>query len=390
MSRQAPSLFESQRFGFAEALDMTRLSLLAHAPNYRHWAVAYSGGKDSTATLTVVLHLIATGQIPAPASLTVLLADTRMELPPLMAAALGMLEIVRSKGFTARVVMPSLEKRFMVYVLGRGVPPPSNTFRWCTGHIKVEPMIAAIRSLREETGEKLLMLTGVRVGESEARDARIALSCGKNGAECGQGWFQESAPDDVADTLAPILHWRLCFILDWLSIFAPGHGYPTLDVVTIYGGDQAEEINARTGCMACNLATKDVALDYLITLPQWAHLAPVKELRTLYAWLKQPANRLRKWDERKQDGSLVANPGRMGPITLPARIEGLDRVLDIQRRAHVDLINAEEESRIRELVAAQTWPNGWDGTEMIASTPSDEIMRGGAVQRVMIDLLTSK
>ncbi len=44
-----------------------------------------------------------------------------------------------------------------------------------------------METLREDYGENFLMLTGVRIGESAARDQRIALSCTKDGGECGQG-----------------------------------------------------------------------------------------------------------------------------------------------------------------------------------------------------------
>lgn len=81
-------------------------------------------------------------------------------------------------------------------------------------------MLRQLAALRDAHGEKFLMLTGVRTGESVARDQRIEASCGKNGAECGQGWFQEATPDAVADTLAPILHWRVCHVWDWLMFQA--------------------------------------------------------------------------------------------------------------------------------------------------------------------------
>jgi DNA sulfur modification protein DndC len=41
--------------------------------------------------------------------------------------------------------MAPLDKRFLVYILGRGVPPPNNnTLRWCTRQIKVDPMAAEL------------------------------------------------------------------------------------------------------------------------------------------------------------------------------------------------------------------------------------------------------
>ena len=299
MSRSfPPTLYDGDRTTLADALEVTANSLRAYALTYRHWAIAFSGGKDSSCCLTAVVYLITTGRVPRPDTITVLYADTRMELPPLHFAAMTILKEVEALGIETRVVLPELDERFFVYMFGRGVPPPSNTFRWCTPQIKVEPMVNALRSLREERGEKFLMLTGVRIGESAQRDARIALSCGKNGAECGQGWFQETTPADVADTLAPVLHWRVCLVWDWLMELAMdpekwGIHFSTGLVAHVYGGDEAVEINARTGCAGCNLASKDVALERLTELPRWGQLRALLDLKPLYAWLKLPANRLR-------------------------------------------------------------------------------------------------
>jgi hypothetical protein len=58
-----------------------------YSAEHPHWGIAYSGGKDSSATLTLIMHLIKSGQIAAPRSLTVYYADTRMELLPLAIAA---------------------------------------------------------------------------------------------------------------------------------------------------------------------------------------------------------------------------------------------------------------------------------------------------------------
>lgn len=164
--------------------------------------------------------------------------------------------------------MAPLDKRFYVYILGRGVPPPNNnTLRWCTRQIKVDPMSTAIRRLIDEAGDTL-MLTGVRLGESAARDSRIALSCGRDGAECGQGWYQQMCGHRLA-ALAPIIHWRVCHIWDWLMFYAPDQDYgglPTHIIADAYGGDEAQEINARTGCVGCPLASRDTALDTVLRL----------------------------------------------------------------------------------------------------------------------------
>lgn len=357
-----------------EAIELTVESLREYGERYRHWSIAYSGGKDSSATVTLIAHLIEKGRIPRPHSLTVLYADTRMELPSLQISALGVLDALKRQGFNVRVVMPELDHRYFVYMFGRGVPPPSNVFRWCTPKLKVLPMIKALRERFEEVGEKFLTLTGVRIGESAARDRRIALSCARDGAECGQGWFQETTPENVADTLSPLIHWRVCHVWDWLMFNAPDYGFPTVDIAESYGGDEAQEINARTGCVGCNLIEEDRALNVVLRLERWKYLSPLKGLRPLYRELKEPKYRLRKIEERKRDGSLASKQGRLGPLTFEARRYGLKKVLNIQNeinrvarsqgRPEIILINPEEQRRIVELIEANTWPEGWDGDEI--------------------------
>ena len=365
-----PSLFETQRLTLDGAIDLSLASLAAYGNQYRHWALAYSGGKDSSATVTCVAWAIQTGRVPAPASLTVLYADTRMELPPLQRSAMRLLERMTRDGIRTQVVLPSLNDRFFVYMFGRGVPPPKNRFRWCTPHLKVEPMMHALKALSDrinidsEQREKFLMLTGVRLGESAARDQRIALSCSKDSGECGQGWFQSSTDAQIADTLAPLVHWRVCHVWDWLYFGA--HGYDEVrDLAVVYGNG-----DIRTGCTGCNLVDRDTALERLVETDEWAHLAPLMALKPLYRELKQPQHRKRKpGGERRKDGKPVKNQQRLGPLTMEARAFGLARVLDIQARAGVDLINAEEEARIRELWALDTWPNRWTGDEPNGDEP---------------------
>lgn len=378
-----------------DSIDLTAQSLMAYGSSYKHWAVAFSGGKDSSTVATVVAYLIESGRVPAPQTLTFLYADTRMELMPLWHSAISILKVMKKRGYQTQVVLPALDDRFFVYMFGRGVPPPSNTFRWCTPQLKIEPMLKALANLRDMAGEKFLMLTGVRIGESAARDQRIAVSCGKNGAECGQGWFQESTPESVADTLAPILHWRVCHVWDWLTFEAPTLNFLTQHIADAYGGEEAEEINARTGCVGCNLASRDVALDRVLRRPEWSYLQPLKRLRPLYAELKKPGRRLRKdGTERRKDGVLVANPNRLGPLTFEARRWGLAQVQEIQNeindvaidreRPVMSLIDIEELNRINELIEAQTWPNGWEGSEITGDVPIDAVIAEGIIQPLLV------
>lgn len=376
-----------------ECVERTAMNMLAHAVDYDHWILAYSGGKDSSATVTVIVTLIQLGAIPAPKTLTVMYADTRMELPPLQAAARVMMDRLRAMGISVMEVVAPMDDRFYVYMFGRGVPPPSNTFRWCTPQIKVEPMTAAIADTVGRLGGRCLTITGVRRGESDARDARISLSCTRNGAECGQGWLQTDLPGHLTDTFAPIDHWTLCNVWDWLAVFAPWAefgSWPTAMIAEGYGGVE----DMRTGCTGCNLIGTDGALGAVLKQEVWDHLAPLLGLKRLYLELKKPVWRKRQPGfQYRKDGTLQTNQQRMGPLTFEARLMGLDTVLRIQDavnsaaerlgRPGMVLIDAEEEARIRELIAAETWPQGWNGEEPNADVWLDRVNNDGSVEPIM-------
>lgn len=402
-SNRPATLFEAARLQMPEAIERTAENLREYGATYSHWVIAYSGGKDSSTLVTVVVWLIESGQVPRPRRLTVLYADTRLELPPLAVSAEEIMGEVRDAGWEAERVMAPLDKRFLVYLLGRGVPPPNNnTLRWCTRQIKIDPMARRMEELRSP-GEKLLVLTGVRRGESAMRDRRIALSCARNGAECGQGWFQETLPGALADTLAPIDHWRICHVWEWLTHWAPLPAFgdwSTRQIAAAYGGrdgDEAAELEARTGCIGCPLAQQDLALEGMLRLPGWDHFRPLLELRPTWRELRRPRRRLRQpGGETRADGSLSTNQNRMGPLTLAARAWALERVLSIQRavndaasilgRPGIDLLSNEEEARVRDLIALGTWPEGWTGTEPVADLPFDAHFPNGDEQPLLTGL----
>lgn len=384
MNGRQYSLFEDERLTLNGAIDLSVASLRAYGERYRHWSVAYSGGKDSTATVTFVAWAIREGLVPRPESLTVLYADTRQELPPLQAGAMVMMEQLRQEGYRADVVLPDMDNRFFVYMLGYGVPPPSNRFRWCTPKLKVEPMMQALADIGNVAGEKFLSITGVRMGESAARDQRIAVSCSKDSGECGQGWFQVSTDEAIADTLAPLLHWRVCHVFDWL--YETGrHGFEGVTgIAAVYGMD-----DVRTGCVGCPLASRDNALERLIQDKRWDHLAPLLDLKGFYRQMKAAEWRKRKaHPEKRKDGQWSKNGQRKGPLTMEARAYWLQEVLDVQARVNeaaarlgrvgIDLINDDELARIREMWALDMWPQKWSAEDIDADLAIDRINSVGS------------
>lgn len=384
----------SKRLQMNESIELTIQSLLAYGPKYKHWCMAWSGGKDSTTLVTLIVWLIKSGRLQSPLTLTVMYADTRLELTPLYFAAKQIIDELYEIGIEVKIVTAALDKRFMTYILGRGIPPPNNnTFRWCTRQIKIDPMKHELEKLFKEKGEKVLMLTGVRQGESAIRDQRIVMSCGKDGAECGQGWYQETMPENICDTLAPILHWRVCHVWEWLKHWAPLPEYgdfSTSLIADAYGGDEAEEINARTGCIACPLASKDTALENLVKRETWGYLLPLRKLKPIWRELRLKQNRLRKTG---LDQNNEKNKQRLGPITIQARKKSYNKIIKIQNdinkvaikegKPTVTLLNKQERNLIISLWKVKRWPNRWDGSEPTGDILMDTVFRDGSIQPII-------
>lgn len=389
------NIFGTSKMQMDESIKLSIDSLLEYCPRYDHWAIAWSGGKDSTATLTLIVWLIESNKIPRPKTLTVLFADTRLELTPLMMSAYEIMDDLRQLGIDVRIVMSEMDKRFFVLMFGRGIPPPGAGFRWCTGNLKIVPMENELARLHAEKGSKILMITGVRQGESAVRDNRISMSCSKDGAECGQGYYQQTLPGALCDTLAPIVHWRVCHVWEWLRTWAPKEEYgcwSTKTVADAYGGDEAEEVNARTGCMGCPVASQDKALETVVKNKNWSYLSPLLQLRIVFDELRSNKSYRKRHPggETKKDGTFVKNQQRMGPLTMVARKWGMSKIISIQSqvnekaliigRPKIDILNDAEMNRINELIELNTWPDKWTGDEPTADIIMNKIFSDGTIQ----------
>lgn len=361
------------RMTYDEGVDLSLQSLRAYGEDNHTWMVSYSGGKDSSAVVSFVLWAIERGYINPPERLIVLYADTGMELPPLHLTAMRVLDDLRTRGVEVRHVLPPLDKRFFVYMLGRGVPPPLRTRRWCTERLKAEPIAAVYAAIAAEYGDGVLNLTGVRMGESAIRDGRITTSCSTNDGECGQGWFQRSR-----NSLAPMLHWRVCHIWRWL--FHDDNPLPAVkDIADIYLYDDL--IDIRTGCIECHIVDRDMAFKSLLQHEKWAYLQPLTGLRWMYDELLKPKHRHRKTTDDHRPGHY----GALGPLTMGARLWALDYVLELQRAARYVLIDDIAEQRIRDLIASGTYPNGWTGDEPRGDEPYEPQTADGARQLLLFN-----
>jgi len=139
------------------------------------WIVGFSGGKDSTIVLQLVVEML----LELPPSkrgrqVHVLSNDTLVESPILQTFIDKVLDQVRVAGeglnlpLTVVKTTPSPDHTFWVNLIGRGYPAPTRLFRWCTDRMKIRPTSHYIKTRISEAGQAILLL-GVRRDESSLR-----------------------------------------------------------------------------------------------------------------------------------------------------------------------------------------------------------------------------
>lgn len=297
----------------------------------RHVCVlAYSGGKDSSATACLLLGAAAQykrdGKVPPPIIVTH--SSTGVENPVIVELAsseLRKMEVFAKRhDFKLRVLTgePDLNSSFVGRILtGRALPTyASSRSSDCSIAWKVQ---VGQRLLKEamsldmglQSWAKPVVLTGVRQGESAARDKRVAL---RN--EHGDGiWTNDAGEfraspifsfttEDVWETLG----YASAGILESYSDFA--------DVIEFYrdasGGcmivadmkpsGTSKPCGARSGCWACTRAGRsDKSAEQLIEsdVAKYGHLKPLNRLRT---WL---VNTQYDWSLRNYLGRTIADDG---------------------------------------------------------------------------------
>ena len=143
----------------------------AYEEDTRPWVVGYSGGKDSSAVLRLLFHALRLAEYHHKL-VSVVYCDTGVEIPIACALArdvmVGFQKECQSFGLpvSTKVLQPRIEDRFFVKVIGRGYPPPTDKFRWCTDRLRINPVSDFLRSV--DATDSVVVL-GVRQSESATR-----------------------------------------------------------------------------------------------------------------------------------------------------------------------------------------------------------------------------
>lgn len=156
----------------------TTLSAYADEEKPGPWTVAYSGGKDSTVTLDIVVRALMQLAKYNPAALKrkvyVTTADTGLDFvtDPLKRRELDKIgRVIEENGLPMEIVevRAPIEKSFLYLTVGRGYPlPKSRMNRWCTERLKIEPA-----QKQQKDINPVYTVMGVRLSESASRRESI-------------------------------------------------------------------------------------------------------------------------------------------------------------------------------------------------------------------------
>lgn len=360
-----PALVEKVARSRAELLDEYT------QPHTHPWVIGFSGGKDSTLVVQLVLEMLL--ELPRSErqrTVHIVANDTLVESPLVvrhLRRTMGRLEEA-ARAFRlpveVRMTTPDPDHTFWVNLIGRGYPTPSRSFRWCTDRMKILPTSRYIRAQAAITGSVVLLL-GVRRAESAARAARVDRYT-ENGARL-------NPHNDLADCLVfrPVVDWETDEVWEFLASVHPAWGGTHRELIDLYRHAQGGECpvvtqksdapscgssSSRFGCWTCTVVVKDRSLEGFVEAG-FAEFGPLLVFRDWLADLRdQPGIRtLRRRNgevTHMGDGSLVH-----GPFTLAMRREILERLLALEEQTEQRLITLPEIDRIKQIWAEEAVDN---------------------------------
>ncbi len=336
------------------------------------WVVGYSGGKDSTAVLQLVW--IALRGIPAERrrkTVHVISTDTLVENPIVASWVARSLEIMEEAAqreglpIEPHRLVPKLNDRFWVNLIGRGYPAPRVKFRWCTDRLKIKPSNTFIRNVVRESGETILVL-GSRRAESSARARDFNRK--ESGRIRDRLLPNAKLPNSLIFT--PIEDWSNDDVWLFLMQYENPWGYRNKDLLTMYQGASEDSEcplvvddttpscgDSRFGCWVCTMVEQDRSMQAMIRNDEekeW--MLPLLELRNeLDVDDDRPLR-----DFRRMSGLVQLHRDRPvhGPYTQEARERWLRRVLECQILVrdlgpesvrNLELISFEELEEIRRI-----------------------------------------
>ena len=343
---------------FAVFEDIIQEMALVYQHDRRPWMIGFSGGKDSTLLVCLVMEMLQ--RLPAEKRVKkvyIVSSDTMVENPIVRDYMHRMSEMINANGaalkIQADIIYPKVEDTFWTKVIGLGYPTPEPPgFRWCTERLKIHPMNAYTMDTIRNNGEVILLL-GVRKAEStyranniRAREIEGKLLVPHNDIENAYVYnpLTEIPNEEV---------WKFLLKGDakspWGSdnkyLFSLYQGEHLGEEQSVIGEIDKEKIpvtgNSRFGCWICTMVKEDKSLKAFIDRGEtW--LAPLRDYRN---WMIEMRSTPAARETKRRKGTMYRKPDGtlgLGPFTMETRQEMLRRLLQLEVDTGLSLISIEE------------------------------------------------
>ena len=311
------------------------------------WYLGYSGGKDSTALLILVLHAIR--DIPANGNclIHVIYCDTGVEFPVISLSVRNQFHALEQElqckcngKIVFEIKKPIVEERFFSMVIGKGYVPPTFLFRWCTKRLRIKP-------LQRELGNAITpstVLLGVRSGESNARDRIINRRKVDHYYTTQDGYPNSRVFCPIIDLEVKDV-WRIIGESEYPTSIDRNnikHLYSCVGTVFSEDGEYLyDEKRGRFGCWTCTVVEKDHAMEGLISHGH-SELSPLNEF---IIWLRSIRN-----DPTRRGKNRINGVDGKGPFTLETRIEIYNRLQEAEEKSGINLLSPDERIYISQLL----------------------------------------
>ncbi len=316
-----------KRLDYLKKSELILDTLAEKAARIQNWVVFYSGGKDSS-TLAAVIGRWSYGRAHSHIRVHVVYVDTRIEPPPMNTQALKFLKSLRDTyGVTTHHLTPNIEESFWVNLLGRGYPPSSRKFRWCTERLKLRPALRLLQTL-----ENPVSFVGSRLDESAHRSRRLKNTCSVTTGECGTKALTIRLSAGEMPYVAPLLHWKVENVWQFLAQAHIEDGLAVSALFDIYAGQ-----DLRYGCWTCSLVRRDRSGEALL---EQGHIV-MADLLAYRTWLLSQA--------ALPENRFLRPNGVKGRLSLAFRRKALAKLRVLESRIGMNWLSINEYNKILEL-----------------------------------------
>lgn len=326
----------------------------------RPWLIGYSGGKDSSLLVTLVVETVSRlAEYERTKKIFIVTSDTGVENPIVKqymhtsSAKINEFSRNNNANIKADIIYPDISQSFWSLVIGLGYPTPEPPgFRWCTERLKILPMNRYTNNVIENYGEVVLLL-GVRKAESMTRRRSISSREIEGKLLIPHSDIAKAYVYNPLTEIPNELVWEYLLKDDGVSswgvdmkyLFSLYQGENLGEEQSVIGQIDKDKIpvtgNSRFGCWCCTIVKEDKSLQRFIDNGS-VELIPLREFRN---WLVSIRQNPEFRDNKRRNGKVYQKSNGeygFGPFKLSARQEILRRLLTLQCDTGFELITNDE------------------------------------------------